>query len=94
MTARSWAEAALERECVAEVKRRGGLYRKLDVGHGAKGWLDDAVWLPGRHFVVEFKLPGEAPNSKQVLTIQRLRALGVEVHVITSFAAFVSVLDA
>ncbi len=83
-------EADIESECMGIVTEHGGEYRKLDVGIGAKGWLDDAVWLPNWHFVVEFKKPGEKPTALQRRRIRRLRALGVEVHVIDDVATFSS----
>ena len=81
-------ESDIERECMLMVADLDGEHRKLDVGRGSKGWLDQAVWLPGWHFIVEFKRPGEKPSALQARRIQRLRALGHEVHVIDAVEDF------
>ena len=41
------SEGKLEKACTSLVTKLGGVYRKLDVGPGAKGWCDLAIWLPG-----------------------------------------------
>lgn len=86
-------EADLEADCTNEVIQLGGEHRKLDTGVGSKGQLDHAYWLPNRHFIVEFKLPGEHPKPKQQKRIDRLRKLGVEVHVIDTYEYFMKILN-
>ena len=87
------SEADIEKECTDMVKAAGGEHRKLDVGRGSKGWLDHAYWLPGWHFIVEYKVPGAKPSALQARRIRRLRAMGHEVHVIDTVAAFQTLLE-
>ena len=57
-------EADLEKNCMDLVLQFGGKHRKMDVGLGSKGQLDQHVWLPnGTQFDVEFKID-EANLSK------------------------------
>ena len=87
-------ERDIEKACMREVRRRDGEYRKLDVGYGAKGWLDQAVWLPGGvHFIAEFKRPGERPTPLQARRIKRFRYMGYDVGVFDSVEGFVSFMD-
>ena len=59
-------EDKIEAACMRWVEQNGGRHRKLDRGHGAKGWVDQVVWMPnGVSFFVEFKVPGRKPTSKQ-----------------------------
>lgn len=85
-------ESDIEAECMRLVRKAGGEHRKLDVGAGAKGWLDQAVWLPGWHFIVEFKRPGGKLSALQTRRIARLRALEHEVYVIDNVPDFESLL--
>ncbi|TDX21645.1 VRR-NUC domain-containing protein [Modicisalibacter xianhensis] len=70
---------------VRHVKRRGYKAEKL---HRAseRGFPDRSVFLPnGKTLFIEFKKPGlgdEALSPQQVRTIDDLRALGHEVHVL------------
>lgn len=86
-------EADLESDCTNAVILHGGEHRKLDVGRGSKGQLDHAYWLPnGRHFIVEFKLPGEGLSDKQILKFERLKNMGHEVHIVDGFEQFMAIL--
>lgn len=82
-------EYEIENECTDLVTDLGGVHRKLDTGRGAKGQLDHAYWLPnGWHMIVEFKVPGKKPTPLQRRKIEKLRALGHEVHVIDNVEDF------
>ena len=87
-------EVDLENDCTQAAKDVGAEHRKLDVGTGSKGWLDHAYWLPdGRHFIVEFKLPGEPLKPKQNKRALRLRDLGHRVYVIDTYENFLMLLE-
>ena len=59
-------EAELEKKCVELVLRVGGKHRKMDVGPGSKGQLDQHIWLPnGEQFDVEFKIGIARPSKLQ-----------------------------
>ena len=49
----------VERPCVELARAHGYKDFKFDRPGGAKGWPDAGFWGPGgRHFLVEFKVPG------------------------------------
>lgn len=86
------SESQIESECTQRVKKAGGAHRKLDVGLGAKGELDHAYWLPGWHFIVEFKVPGGKLSALQVRKMRHLLAMHHEVYVIDAVADFETLL--
>ena len=86
-------ERNLEAKCMRLVRASGGQHRKLDVGPGAKGWFDQAVWLPnGRHFLVEFKVGRNRPKGLQKSRIETFNALGFAVYVVCSYEYFERIL--
>ena len=84
----------LESECMKLVGKAGGMHRKLDVGHGAKHWLDQSVWLPGGvHFIVEFKMPDDRLSPGQAAKLRSFQALGQKVFVVGSLPDFERLLE-
>lgn len=82
-------ETRIESECVAYAESLGWMSRKLDVGSGGKGWVDQIFLGPnGQYFFAEFKVSGEKPRGKQEKTIRRLRQLSHNVAVFTSVSQF------
>ena len=84
-------EKDIEKLSVAFVKKYGGKCRKLDVGQGAKNWLDRLFLMPhGWMFFVEFKQAGKKPRPGQQEMINWLRANGYRVFVIDSVESWQS----
>ena len=82
-------ERQLEQKCMRLVRKYGGQHRKLDVGAGAKGWLDRAVWMPnGFHVIVEFKVGTNTPSKKQYEKIWELRQGHHTVWLVRSYVEF------
>lgn len=77
-------ENAIEAYLHRRVRDLGGDYRRVQwVGRRHAG--DDFILLPGRHLMVECKRPGEKPRPGQDREHQRLRASGLEVHVVSTY---------
>ena len=82
-------EAELEKRCAELVLRVGGKHRKMDVGPGAKGQLDQHVWLPnGTQFDVEFKIGRARPSKLQQEKITWLQQQQHCVYVIRTVEDF------
>ena len=82
-------ERTLEAKCMRLVRDSGGQHRKLDVGPGGKGWVDQAVWLPcGVHFLVEFKVGRNNPSKLQAQRIEKFDRMCFDVHVIRTYQDF------
>lgn len=64
----------------ALVCEHGGEVRKVEWS-ARRGAPDLLVLLPGRHFFVEVKAPGEKPRPEQLREHERLRAAGFVVIV-------------
>lgn len=78
-------EARIERKLVKHVEQLGGICLKLPAIHTA-GIPDRLCLLPGgRVIFVELKAPGEKPRKLQVYWHKRLRGLGFQVNVVSSF---------
>ena len=85
----SKTERQVEQECVAIVRELGGECRKLDVGHGSKGWFDQAMWLPGgKHLLIEFKTETGELSKFQEYRANHFDDIGFTVHVIRSVSGF------
>lgn len=88
------SERRLEEACMHMVRAAGGVHHKLDIGPLAKGWLDQAIWLPdGRHMIVEFKLPGQSLTRLQQGRMNQLKELGHEVRVVSKVEQMQELLD-
>lgn len=78
-----------EGKVVADIKRAvkalGGETRKVEWS-GRRGAPDLLVLLPGCHFFVEAKAPGQKPRPEQEREHERLRKAGFEVYVIDNAA--------
>lgn len=73
----------IEQPCVDIAIAAGWMHRKLDVGPGGKGWLDQIFIGPkGKHFFVEFKTLLGGLSPKQLQTMQDLQALGHDCFVV------------
>ena len=84
-------ESAIEEYLHTRVKALGGDHRRVSwIGrnHGP----DDLILLPGRSFYVEAKRPGEKPRPGQEREHERLRAAGITVHVVSTFAEIDAIL--
>lgn len=66
-------------------KKQGGDTRKVEWS-GRRGAPDLLILLPGKHFFVEAKAPGEKPRPEQLREHERLRAAGFSVYVVSSEA--------
>lgn len=76
-------ESTIEAHLKARVKAVGGLVRKVQfIAHS--GAPDRLVLLPGRHFFVELKAPGEKAKPHQEREHARLRLAGFAVYIIDS----------
>ncbi|MNK37360.1 VRR-NUC domain protein [compost metagenome] len=74
-------EASIEAIVIAFAEERGWFYRKV-AWLGRRGAPDRLFARDGRIVFVEFKRPGEEPRLLQKREIARMRAAGIEVHVI------------
>lgn len=73
-------EAKVVQRIKTLVKSYGGGVRKVEWS-GRRGAPDLLVLMPGRHFFVEVKAPGEKPRPEQLREHERLRAAGFDVFV-------------
>ena len=73
-------EAKVVQRIKALVKSYGGEVRKVEWS-GRRGAPDLLVLVPGHHFFVEVKAPGEKPRPEQLREHERLRAAGFDVFV-------------
>ena len=73
-------EAKVVHRIKALVKSYGGEVRKVEWS-GRRGAPDLLVLMPGRHFFIEVKAPGEKPRPEQVREHERLSAAGFDVFV-------------
>lgn len=71
---------------------RGWLVRKLS-WIGRRGAPDRIFMKGGRIIFIEFKATGETPDPIQVREIARMRAAGMEVHVIDDIEAGCALFD-
>lgn len=65
------------------VRSMGGDTRKVSY-EGRVGAPDRLVLLPGRHFFIEMKAPGEKPRPHQLVEHERLKEAGFRVYVCDS----------
>lgn len=65
------------------VKALGGETRKVEWS-SRRGAPDLLILLPGRHFFIEAKAPGEEPRPEQLREHERLRKAGLDVIVLDS----------
>ena len=87
------SEGKLEKACTSLVTKLGGVYRKLDVGPGAKGWCDLAIWLPGgKHLLVELKVGANVMSRFQEHRAEEFSRVGFTVWEIRSLEQFVKLL--
>lgn len=78
------SEKVVERKLTELVKRKGGMSVKM-LCDQYSGLPDRLCLLPnGRIFFAELKTTGKRPTKIQLLTHERLRALGFAVEVIDS----------
>lgn len=92
MTPEGKVVAAIKRA----VKALGGETRKVEWS-GRRGAPDLLVLLPGHHFFIEAKAPGEKPRPEQLREHERLRKAGFDVFVLDDADAalgFISLLEA
>lgn len=75
-----------------KVKEAGGECRKCS-WEGRVGSPDLLVLLPGRHFWVEVKAPGEKPRISQAREIAKLQKAGCIVYVLDSVEAISRIID-
>lgn len=85
-------ERDIEKAFTAQVKAAGGEIRKVR-WIGRKGAPDRVVMLNGMTIWVEFKAPGERPNSQQASEHRRMRKMGMLVLVIDHFVVVDAVID-
>jgi hypothetical protein len=78
-------ENAIEKYLHDRVKELGGEHRRI-AWIGRRDAPDDLILLRGRSFYVECKRPGEKPRPGQEREHARLRAAGIQVHVVSTFA--------
>lgn len=80
----------VEKPSVEHAEGSGWMCRKLDVGTGSKGWLDQLFLGPNNsHFIVEFKSrSGGKLSPKQRGRIRTLQDMGHTVYVCDSFKDF------
>lgn len=74
------SEAKVVQQIKALVKSYGGEVRKVEWS-GRRGAPDLLVLIPGHHFFIEVKAPGEKPRPEQLREHKRLRAAGFRVFV-------------
>lgn len=78
------AETHIENPVVVRAEAAGYLVRKVQ-WVGRKGAPDRLFARPDRGLVfIEFKAPGEEPNTQQSREHKRMREAGIEVHVCDS----------
>lgn len=88
------SESDIEKACVKRANELGYMNRKLDIGPGGKGWLDQLFFGPnGSAFIVEFKMPGEKVSPKQHIRITRLQRMHHRVYVCESYPGFEQILE-
>lgn len=85
MALRSIRESSVERCFTREVKKAGGLVRKIRYV-GQRHATDRLVIWPGRIDFVELKRPGAKPRAGQAREHARLHARGASVWVIANKA--------
>lgn len=73
-------EAKVVHRIKALVKSHGGEVRKVEWS-GRRGAPDLLVLMPGHHFFIEVKAPGEKPRPEQLREHERLRVAGFDVFV-------------
>ena len=73
-------EAKVVQRIKTLVKSYGGEVRKVEWS-GRRGAPDLLVLMPGHHFFIEVKAPGEKPRPEQLREHERLRAAGFDVLV-------------
>lgn len=80
----------VEKPSVDHAEANGWMCRKLDVGPGSKGWLDQLFLGPnGVHFIVEFKSrSGGVLSPKQCEKIKILQRMGHAVYVCDTLEEF------
>lgn len=83
-------EATVELSAVAWAKAHGVLTRKLK-------WIGrrkapDRIFAPGRSVFIEFKRIDEDPDEGQAREIKRMRASGLEVHVVRTMSEFLEIM--
>jgi len=87
-------ETDLEKDCVKLANAAGFMNRKLDVGPGAKGWLDQVFFGYERvTFFVEFKTPDGVASLKQRRTMRELAIRGHNVRVVDNEEYFIKILQ-
>ena len=74
-------EAKVVQRIKTLVKSYGGEVRKVEWS-GRRGAPDLLVLMPGRHFFIEVKAPGERPRPEQLREHERLRVAGFDVFVV------------
>lgn len=74
-------ERLIEAYLRRKVELAGGIAVKQD-WVGIRGAPDRLIMLPGRLFFIELKRKGVKPEPHQVRLHNRMRELGVEVHVV------------
>lgn len=86
-------ECQIEDPVVKAAKANGYKVRKV-CWFGHRNAPDRLFMKPGRGFFVEFKRPGEKPRPGQEREIARMRAAGLEVHVIDNLTEGLRLVDA
>jgi hypothetical protein len=85
----------VEKPCVEMAEALGWMCKKLDIGPGGKGWLDQLFLGPNNsHFIVEFKEPfgNGLLSPKQRKRINDLRAMSHDVYIVEDVDRFESIL--
>jgi hypothetical protein len=86
------SESVIESAVCDHATLSGWLVRKLS-WIGRRGAPDRMFMKRGRCIFIEFKATGETPDPIQVREIARMRAAGMEVHVIDDIGAGCALLD-
>lgn len=73
-------EAKVVQRIRSRVRAYGGEVRKVEWS-GRRGAPDLLVLMPGDHFFIEVKAPGEKPRPEQLREHERLRIAGFDVFV-------------
>jgi hypothetical protein len=84
MSADQLLEYEVEIPACAFAQECGWLHRKMQ-WIGRRGAPDDFFARDGKVMLVEFKRPGRDLDPHQQLEVNRLRAVGVTVHVVDRF---------
>ena len=86
----------VEKPSVDHAEANGWMCRKLDVGPGSKGWLDQLFLGPNNcHFIVEFKdTDCGVVSPKQHKKIKKLRDMGHTVYICDRLSNFIPILKA